>query len=60
MLSHDYKPPLTLPTVGATDQGFIPDAIKLAQDIGYKVIRLVFKRPVPVPANTFAELELGL
>lgn len=40
VLSDDHKAVLTLFTVGATDQGFIPDAIKAAQDIGYTVIRL--------------------
>ena len=57
--SHDYEALLTLLTVGATDQGFIHDAIKAAQDIGYKVIRSVFKTPVPIPLDALAGLELG-
>lgn len=35
--------------VGATDQGFISDAIKSAQGIGYTVIRLGFQELVPRP-----------
>ena len=46
-------------TVGATDQGFIPDAIKAAKDIGYKVIRLVFQNLVPNPTNILPGLVLG-
>ena len=55
----DHKAPLTLLTVGATDQGFIPDAIKAAKDIGYKVIRLIFHALVSSPTNILSGLELG-
>ena len=58
-LSHEHKALLTPLAVGATDQGFIPDAIKAAQDIGYKVIRLVFYTWIPSPTNAFSGLELG-
>ena len=47
--SHDYKALLTPLTVGATDQGFISDAIKAAQGIGYTVIRLGCQKLVPSP-----------
>ena len=59
MPNRDYKGPLTLLTVGATDQGFIPDAIKAAKDIGYKVIRLVIQTLVQSPADILTGLELG-
>ena len=55
----DYKAPLTLLTVGATDQGFIPDAIKAAKDIGYKVIRLVLHALVSSQTNILSGLQLG-
>lgn len=45
----DHKALLTRLTVGATDQGFIPDAIKAAQNIGYTVIRLGFQTLIPIP-----------
>ena len=50
---------LTLSTVGATDEGFIPDAIKAAKDIGYKVIRLVSYSLLSRPTDILPGLELG-
>ena len=46
---------LTTLTVGATDQGFIPDAIKAAQEIGYTVIRLripAYRSQIPTNATS--------
>lgn len=57
--SHDLKALLITFAVGATDQGFIPDAIKAAQGIGYTVIRFEIRIHYQFPTDITLELQRG-